>query len=240
MILDLAVLALIGLFAVAGYSSGAVRQISHAIGLVVAYLFSKPAAALLGPAWAARMNWPEAQAVSGLSLVLMPVIFIGATLTSRLLLNILEPGDERGPLDQGLGVLVGAAKGGAILFVLLCLTVSGESMLERLNVDVDSATAGSFSIGFARGHNLFAQNDPLALGALKKLAQARSDPKARKILLRDHNVKALLANSRLKAALEDPHLLKALRSGEAAVILKDPSIQKFLGDPELVKKLEKL
>jgi uncharacterized membrane protein required for colicin V production len=197
MILDLAVLALIGLFAVGGYSSGAVRQISHAIGLIAAYLFSKPAAILLGPVLAARMNWPEAQAVGGLSLALMPVIFIGAALISRLLLNILEPGDERGPLDQGLGVLVGGAKGGAILFVLLCLTVSGESMLKQLNVDINSTTAGSFSMAFARGHNLFAQNDPLALVALKKLTEARNDPKARNIPLKGRNAKALLANSRL-------------------------------------------
>ena len=240
MILDLAVIALIGLFAVAGYSSGAVRQISHAIGMIAAYLFSKPAAALLGPALAARLNWPEAQAVSGLSLVLMPVIFIGAALTSRLLLNILEPGDERGPLDQGLGVLVGAAKGGAILFVLLCLTAAGESIFERLNVDIDSATAGSLSMAWARDHNLFARHDPHALDALKKLSQARSDPKARKILLRNQNVKALLSNSSLKAALEDPRLQEALRSGQADLLLKDPSIQKILGDSELVKKLEKL
>ena len=240
MILDLAVLALIGLCAIAGYSSGAVRQISHAIGMIAAYLFSKPAAALLGPALAARLNWPQAQAVSGLSLALMPVIFMGAALTSRLLLNILEPGDERGPLDQGLGVLVGAAKGGAILFVLLCLTVTGESMFGQLNVDIASATAGSHSMDFVRGHNLFGQHDPHALDALKKLAQARSDPKTRKILFRDQNVKALMANARLKAAFEDPHLKEAFRLGQVDVLLKNPSIQKILGDPELVKKLEKL
>lgn len=240
MILDLAVLALIGLSAVTGYSSGAVRQISHAIGLATAYFFAKPAAAYLGPVLAARMNWPQAPAVGGMSLVIAPVILLGAALVSRLILNVLEPGDERGPLDQGLGVVVGAVKGAAILFVLLCLGVSGESLLARMNVDVDKATAGSLSMTLAREHNLFARQDPQALDALKKLSQANSDPKTRKALLRDEDVKALLANSRLKAALEDPQLQKAILSGNADLLLKNPSIQKILGDPELVKKLEKL
>lgn len=58
MALDLAVIGLITLFAYAGYHSGAVRQLSHGIGLAAAWLLAKPTAALLGPAVAARMGWP--------------------------------------------------------------------------------------------------------------------------------------------------------------------------------------
>ncbi|MEK7232488.1 MAG: CvpA family protein [Elusimicrobiota bacterium] len=169
MTLDLCSLALIGIFALGGYFSGAVRQISHWIGLAAAYLFVRPAAAILEPVATACLGWSAAQnTIIGLNVVLMPVILIVASWAARLILNTLEPGDERGPLDRGIGVLVGAAKGGAVVFVLLCLAVSLEKPLSKIHFDLEAKTRGSSSMAFVREHNLFADERLPALNALKK------------------------------------------------------------------------
>jgi membrane protein required for colicin V production len=239
MALDLLILGLIALFAFAGYHSGAVRQLSHWIGLAAAYVLAKPAAAFLGPALAAHMGWPVSQTTSGLNVVMLPVILLTAMSAARLLLNAVEPGEERGPLDQGLGVPVGAVKGGAILFVMLCLAATLEKPLAQIHFDLDAKTQGSWSMAFARNHNPFTPEHPYALDALKKLADARSDPKAKKELLKDNAFKSLLADSNLKAALDDLAIQKALRAGDSAALLKNPLIKNLLGNPEIAGKLNK-
>ncbi|HAM36758.1 MAG TPA: hypothetical protein DEB40_00500 [Elusimicrobia bacterium] len=240
MTLDLLILGLIALFAFAGYHSGAVRQLSLVIGLAAAYAFTKPAAARLGPALAGRMEWPVSQTTSGLNVVMLPVILLAAMLAARLILNLVEPGEERGPLDQGLGVPVGAAKGGTILFALLCLAATLEKPLARIHFDLAAKTQGSRSMAFARKHNPFTNEHPGALDSLKKLAEARSDPKAKKELLKDKAFKSLLADSSLKAALEDSAIQKALRAGDFAALLKNPLIKDLLKNPEIAEKLDKL
>ena len=58
MTLDLWILAALGLFAAIGFYTGAIQQLSHWIGILVAYFCAKPAAALLAPVLAKRMGWP--------------------------------------------------------------------------------------------------------------------------------------------------------------------------------------
>ncbi len=170
MAIDLWMLALLVLFTLAGHSSGAVRQISHWIGLAAAFLFAKPAATLLSPTVAARMNWPPTFAAKILHVVLLLVILLTVGMAARAVLNALEPGEERGPLDQSLGAVVGAAKGGLIVFALLCLGVSLEKTLARMHFDLEAKTRGSVAMAFARKHNLFAHANLPPLEALKTLS----------------------------------------------------------------------
>ena len=240
MTLDLSILGLIALFALAGYRSGAVRQLSLGIGLAASYLLTPSAAALLGPALASRMEWPVSQTTSGLNVALLPLILLAAMMAARLILNALEPGEERGPLDQGLGVPVGAAKGGAILFVLLGLAATMEKPLAKIHFDLAAKTQGSWSMSMARKYNPFTNEYPYTLDSLKKLADAHSDPKAKKELLKDKNFKSLLADPSLKAAFEDSAIQKALRAGDFAALLKNPLIHDLLKNPEIADKLDKL
>lgn len=130
MTLDLVALGVTGAFAAWGYHAGAVRQLAHVIGLAAAFFLSKPAAAALSPQ--TRI----------LPAVLFPFLFLGGSLVSRLALNLIEPGEERGPLDQGLGVAVGAAKGAALLFLLLSFVLSlGPTRLPKDSKAVDFVRA---------------------------------------------------------------------------------------------------
>ena len=229
--LDLGFLSLIAAFAIAGYYSGAVKQLAHWIGLGAALLSTKPAAAMMGPAVAAQMGWGAALVTGVLSTVLFPLIFFIASVVARIILNLIEPGEERGTLDQGLGVVVGGAKGGAIMFALMCLALTFEKPLARVNIDLDAKTRGSYLAAFARGHNIFADSDQSGITALKKMLDENSDPKQRAEFLKNPEFKALLGDS----AVQD-----ALKSGDASALLKNPAIKKLLENPEIAKKLEKL
>ncbi|MDD5657429.1 MAG: CvpA family protein [Elusimicrobia bacterium] len=176
---DLVIAALIAFFAIAGYRSGAVRQLAHIIGLAVALLGTKPAATAVGPALALRMGWDPARAENGLCFVLFPLILFAAGVAARVILNLLEPGDERGPLDQGLGFLVGGAKGGALLFVVLGSAFSFEKPLAQMQLDLDARTRGSCAAAFIRRHNLFADTKRPPTDALNKLLDGQAKPKAR-------------------------------------------------------------
>lgn len=179
-------------------------------------------------------------ATSGLTVVMFPAILLVATLLARLILNMLEPGEERGPLDQGLGAPVGLVKGGAVVFVALCLAATLEEPLARFHFDLGAKTQGSWMMAFARKHNPFAHEYPRALDALKKLSDAHSDPEAKKELLKDRSMKSLLKDKSLKAALEDETIRKALRSEDFAALAGNPLIRKLLENPNVVGKLNKL
>lgn len=154
--IDLSILTFVGLVALHGYHLGAVKQISHWIGLLTAYFGAKPAAALWGPGLAARLGWPVGATTSALHVALLPGLFLAACMASRLILDVIEPGEEQGPLDQGLGALVGALKGVAISFVLLCWAVAWQKPLAEMHVDLAAQGADSHCLAFARSHNVFA------------------------------------------------------------------------------------
>ncbi|MBI3550084.1 MAG: CvpA family protein [Elusimicrobia bacterium] len=155
MVLDLMVLLALALFTLAGYRSGAVRQLSHWIGLGAACFLTKPAAALLAPLAAERLGWPAGPAAAGLSVVLYPAILLVSMVTARVILNLLEPGEEQGPLDEALGAPVGAAKGAAFAFVGLCLLANMDEAFARFQIDLPARTKDSVSMRFARQHNPF-------------------------------------------------------------------------------------
>ena len=154
--IDLGVLALIGISALLGYRSGAVRQLSHWIAFAAALLLAKPAAALAAPLLASQTEWPAAEHLAGLRIALFPFVFLAANMIARLVLNLLEPGEERGPLDQALGVGVGLVRGFVVCYGLLVAAVYLQKPLSMLGLDL----AGSRTIELARAHDPFAADRP--------------------------------------------------------------------------------
>ena len=169
--LDLAVLVLVLLAAAFGYRSGAVRQVSSWVGLTAAFFCARPLAAAWGPQATKALGWSPGVAAVTVSVGLWLILYIGASQVARVALNLLEPGDERGPLDQGLGAVVGAAKGGAIAFIALSILIALEKPLEKFNISMAQRTAGSRVMAYAREHSLLSEANPRAGAALKKLGQ---------------------------------------------------------------------
>ncbi|MDE2489841.1 MAG: CvpA family protein, partial [Elusimicrobia bacterium] len=131
MSLDLWILAGLALFGALGFFTGAIRQISHWIGLAAAYFLSKPLAARAAPPLAAREGWPPHATAVGLAALLMPVLLVAAGLGSRALIDALVPGKERNVPDRVAGLALGAGKAAALAWLALSVVLPFQAPLAR-------------------------------------------------------------------------------------------------------------
>jgi uncharacterized membrane protein required for colicin V production len=229
--LDLWILAALGLFALIGFYTGAIQQVSHWIGIVAAYFFAKPLAALLAPAIAGRMGWPPALVTVGLCALSMPLILIVVTLIARGIINAIIPGKQRNLPDRVAGIFLGAGKIGVIAWIALAAVLAFEGPLARHLPRAGAALNASTAAAFTRKHSPFDTASLSALDKFRAVAAMRDDPKMSKALLNDPALKALL---------NDPALKRALEKGDASALLENPQVRKLLADPELAKKIESM
>ena len=233
---DLAVLAVVALFAVLGIASGAAKQLSHWIGLLLGLFASRPLAAALAPAVSERLDWPLALTQVGLACLLFVVLTALGAGVSHFILARLMGERENGPVNRALGGVLGAGKAAAGLFVALSALVFFEAPLARAGAGFADQAKGSRAMALAREHNLFASLRLPAFDGLRKALKDK-DPKALRKLLEDPQLKAVLKDPRLKELLSDPALKQALASGNPAALLQDPKIRELLSDPALAERL---
>jgi membrane protein required for colicin V production len=224
--LDLVILGLLLLFAVAGAFSGALRQLTHLASVVAGWAAARYLAPrLAGPLLGARPPaWERGALAAG--------CFLGAMLLAWLLGRAIArrlhgPGGEPGPLDRAAGALLGGAKAGLAAWVLLSALAlaRGPIVVGSLKLDLRGSDFGSL----ASRHNLLEAAAPKEAGRLERLLKAIRDPAARERLLRiDPKASRLLDDPRLKALLERP-------PGEDRERLEE-----LLTDPELGKLVERL
>jgi uncharacterized membrane protein required for colicin V production len=215
--LDLKLLGVVAAFGALGAVSGAIKQAAQLAALAAAYLLAGPVSSALAPVLASRLPAalvPTAARTAALSLVYM----LGAGLL-RAVAHRAVPTLENGKADRLGGAGLGAAKGALRVFVGLCAVVSFEEPMNKAGLDASQRLSGSRLAELARRHNLFDAVKLPELEAAKKLAEARSDPKALQALLGDPKIQELLANPAFKS---------------------DPRVKKLLDDPALAKKLEEL
>ncbi len=229
MTLDHWLLAALGVFAAIGFYTGAIKQLSHWIGLAAAYLFAKPIAALLAPWLARRAGWPPELTAVGLCAVSMPVLLVAASLIARGILNAIIPGHQRNTPDRIAGIFLGAGKAGVIAWVALGVALAFEGPLVRYFPGAKAALKASSAAAFTRKHSLFETVSPSVLDKFQAAAAMRDDPKQARALLNDPAIKSLL---------KDPALKPALEKNDASALLENPQIRKLLADPELTKRIE--
>jgi membrane protein required for colicin V production len=209
---DLAVLALLAIAALAGAIGGAAKQL---IGLLA-----------IGAGWLLARRFAPGRALVGL------LVFVAAsavvTAVGQIALRHWRGAQGRpGPVDRGLGALLGGAKGALAAWVLLSVLALWGRPLVLGPVRVDPR-GSDFATLVAR-HNLLEVADPGAARALARLLEAARDPAARTRLLRDPAVSRLLA---------DPRIRRLLEAGKGAGLPAEA--EEVLGDGELRKLLEKL
>lgn len=168
--LDLAVVALLAVSAIAGASSGALRQVvslaAVALGALAARAWTDDVAAGLS-----RTFRPVARL--GAPLLLFLGVAALASLAGALLLR--GTGLARAvhsPADRGVGALLGGAKGALAAWVLLsALALAGPAAPDA----VERLGRGSDLYALARAHNLLARLDPRR-GAAERPAPGRGAP----------------------------------------------------------------
>lgn len=196
--LDLALLAVVAVFSLHGYLTGAIGQLSHWAGLVAAYLASRPLAAALAPKLAPAVGLSAAAVQVLLSTVGFTVLYAVVTLIIHGALKALAGGREKNVPDRFVGLALGGGKAAALLFVLLSAALWFEKPLVQALGKPPKAVQESKAAGWTREHNLFKNIKLPALSKVEKLLAAAQDPSR----LDDPELKKLMNDPRIKAALE--------------------------------------
>lgn len=222
MTVDLVILAVLLLFAVAGAFSGALRQVVKLVGVVAGWL----AAVHLGPraavlVFGARpLPWQRSATAVGTFVAVVLLVAIAGRLVRR---AVQGPEGHPGPTDRSLGALLGGAKAGlAVWVVLSALALAGGKVaLGPWTFDPRASDFGSF----AARHNLLVAADPAAARKVERLLKLTQDPAARRELLRkDPGLAKLLEDPRLGALLERG----AAAGDEGKALLEDPAVAPLL------------
>jgi membrane protein required for colicin V production len=229
---DLAVVALLVLFAVMGALSGALRQLVMLASALLGYLAARYLAPPLAAGFTRGSAQPVARAIAGV-LVFFAVLFVASFLGHALVARAGGGQAVRGPTDRGLGALLGAAKGAMGLWVVLSAFVLvgrpvGPSFFRLDPRDSDfAAVAGDFNV-------LDTWASPTA-ATLRRLLRALRDPRASSRLTRDEDIRALLEDPRLQ------QLLARSQAGaqEAGRAVTTPEALRLLSDPAFLDRLQK-
>ncbi len=199
MTVDLVCLAVLAFAAIAGASSGALRQTVQLSAVVVGWL----AARHLGPAVALGLagHLPALIARAAASVLLFAGAAVLAGWTGHALLRAGGVARAvRSPADRGLGALLGAAKAALAIWVLLSALALAGGRVRAGGLRVDAR--GSEFAAVARGHNLLVRFDPDAARMLERILRAARDPREEARMARDPDLRRLLGDARVRSLLE--------------------------------------
>lgn len=224
MALDLALVAVLALAAIRGALSGALRQL---VSL---------AAVVLGWAAARRLGADVAQGLSGtvggaLARVVGPaLLFLGAaaaaSLAGALILRATGVARAvRSPADRAAGALLGGAKGGLGIWVILsAVALASEALPDRVARHVRESDL----YALARAHNLLARLDPGAARRFERALEAAQAARRAGALARDPAAARLLSEPALREL------------GAAGGRLDPAEVARLLEDPEIRAAVERL
>ena len=234
MTLDLAVLGLVLLAAVAGAVSGALRQVLKLAGVVAGWA----AARWLAPRVVQELHAPSAATRVAITAGVFLATWLVVALLAPTILRAVQGEEERpGGLDRLLGALLGAAKGGLVAWVLLALLalLGGRLAIGSLLIE----SRGSRAAALAARHDLLSLASPRAARLAQRLVEIWRDPARRDRLLREPGWTRLLERSGLKEALVRSLSGTGPAAEEAAGAARRRA-EDLLADPELKALLEKL
>jgi membrane protein required for colicin V production len=240
MALDLAVLGLLLVAALAGAMSGALKQLLGMVGVVAGWAAARFVAPLALRHLLARP--PSASARAAAAVLAFVAGAVVATLLARALLRSVQGRDGRpGPLDRAGGALLGGAKAGLVAWVFLSVLalLGGRITLGPLRVD----GRGSDFAAVAARHDLLELTDPRAARALRQLVEAAQNPKARERLERDPETRKLLSDPRVKDFMERTEAQAGAAAGAARDDVADEAreqARKLLDQPDLKALFERL
>ena len=230
MSLDLAILGVVVLLALAGAVSGALRQLTFLGAAILGYLAARALAPTIADGMGRSAHAHLSRVVAAV-LIFFGVLF-AASFAAHLLLRWTGAGRLWGPADRALGALLGAAKGGLAAWVVLsALAFTGPVGPSWLRLD----PRGSEFAALARQNNLFETWRSPTAALLRRLLSAARDPRGSARLRSDAELRALLEDPRVQSLLAE-----ARASGERDPALeKSPRALELLSDPAFLARLEK-
>jgi membrane protein required for colicin V production len=232
--LDLAVLGLMLVAALAGAFSGALRQVLKLAGVVAGWA----AARYLAPRVLLQLHAPSATTRVLVTAAAFLVAWMVALVVARAIVQTVQ-GEEEEPgwLDRLLGALLGAAKGALVAWVFLSLLalLGGRLALGALVIE----GRGSLAAALVARHDLLTLASPGTARSAQRLVEIWRDPAKRERLLKDPGWNRLLEKSGLKETL-DRSASGTGKAAEEAAGQARRRAEDLLADPDLKALLDRL
>jgi uncharacterized membrane protein required for colicin V production len=239
---DLVVLGIVVFAALFGLFKGAARQIGSALGAVAAWFAAGPAGRFFGSTLAARLSTTLTigtvlTTVAAFLLVYLTVQVISAAIIRR----VLDGSDrKRAGTDRALGLVLGAAKMSAVVYVVLCGLTFFEQNVAIAGRKYTFTPKDSRAVALVRDYNLLEFEHFSGLADLVGVVKLQADPKAAAALRKHPDFAALAKDPRFKKALQAEGMKRALETGELRELLSDDAVVALILDPVALRRLERL
>ena len=239
MTVDVIIYVILGLWALIGFASGFLKQISHAVSLVVAVVLARPVGEGIAEVLVQRQGGlPSAAVVIG-TLAAGVGIYIIAKVLFWIVNSFLGSSGAKKSLASRLsGAAISAGKAGVGIWLLVCLLLKSSGMNITLPWDLTTRLEeSSVATWMARTYNPL---EELRIDStMGKLRQVSEDPQALRELSSDPKVAEFLGKLKTKmaASAKDEKVRQAARSGDAAAMVKSARMRDLLGDSDLIKSL---
>ena len=240
MTIDLILLGLVLLFAVAGAITGGARQIASLVAVAVAWFVSRKLGPYVGPRMAEALGGtPLLLGTLAGSLVVFIVVLVtvryALTTLLRRMMGVKNP-DERG-VDNAVGFLLGGLKVALIAYVMISALVFVEKYVVVAGKNLGMSPKDSVSFGLARRYNLFELTQFSAVRDMVAVTRALTHPEQARQLADDPAYKSLKEDPRYQRALSDKRLRAAIERGDTQEILRSNLVMQLLQDPQFVARL---
>jgi membrane protein required for colicin V production len=240
MTIDLVILGLLLFFGIAGAITGAAKQIANVAGMAVGGFVSRRLGPILGPKLAVAMGGvPMLLGVIAATGLVFLVVWLATRFALYYFLQRLMSGREqenRG-VDRTLGFVLGAAKVGIIVYVVLSALTFVEQHVVVAGRRLGVSPKDSVCFDVARRYNVFEMTQFAAVKDLVRVAQIAADPKRASELQNDPAYLALRKDPRFQRALKDQDLRRAIERGDSQALLRSNLVLQLIQDPQIAAQL---
>ncbi|MBR56635.1 MAG: hypothetical protein CMH54_01110 [Myxococcales bacterium] len=241
MVLDLIVLALMGVFILAGYRNGAFAQILQSILLVASFLMAYMTRAPVGQLLGRLTGISSWYAGFAILLVLWLVAYVVLRIaTAPLMKRWSDSKPEAGGFDRCFGAFLGGVRGLVGVYLALCTLTVANVVFAQISpplwINYQKSRVGTF----VEQNNVFEHVPDRRLRALGQLIRvaSRDDLGAEELTSAD----ALLILEEVDSGVlaKDPGLRTMAEQGEYRQLAAHPEIIRLLGDPGFQRLLDRV
>ncbi len=241
MVLDLIVLALLGIFILAGYRNGAFAQILQSVLLVasflVAYIGRAPVGHLLGR-FTGISAWYAGFAI--LLALWLAAYVVMRIVTAPLMKRWRDSKPDAGGFDRCFGAFLGGVRGLVVVYLALCtLTVANVAFAQispPLWVNYQKSRIGTF----VEKNNVFEHVPDRRIRALGQLIRIASRGDLNEHGLADADVRMIVEEMESGVLASDPALRNLAEQGEYRQLAAHPEVIRLLGDPGFQRLLDRV
>jgi len=246
MSLDVVIILILGVWALLGFATGAMKQIAHIASLVLAFVLARPGGRLIAALLIERRGQSPSIAMV-LGTLLAGVVIYSLVKIFFWIVNSYIGGEERKTSvgSRLLGAVLSSAKATVVVWLLVCLLMETSLLNVPQSVTVTgwlngiSQRLGSSDIATWMDQT-YNPVRKLRIGStLDKLKRISEDPQAVGKLARNEDVKAFLQKLRTQMLerIKDKKTRAGVERDDPAAIIRAARLRDFLNNRELVNAL---